>query len=146
MLSQGHVIASSSVDGSVILWDVNTGEKTDCLFQPGGEAVRNCAFSPNGEYIAAADDAGVCSIFGQDKILKRAIKGSHEDSLLTIAFSKDSNILLTACALGNIRFFDMRNFENENIQPDLMVDSAHDLGCNGADFCRFTKSDREYNF
>lgn len=39
--------------------------------------------------------------------------------------------------------FDMRNFDKEDVQPDLHVDSAHDLGCNGADFCRFTKTDRK---
>lgn len=112
---------------------------------PGGEAVRNCAFSPNGDYIIATDDAGVISVFGHDKMVKRAIKSSHEESTLTLAFSKDSKIMLTACTLGNIRMFDTRNFDNEIVEPDLLVDSAHDLGCNGADFCRVTKSDREYN-
>lgn len=136
-------MASSSVDGSVVLWDINTGEKTDVLFQPGGEAIRNCQFSPNSEFIVSTDDSGVICVFGQDKILKKSIKGAHEESTLTLAFSKDSKILLTACTLGNIRMFDMRNLEKDDVQPDLHVDSAHDLGCNGADFCRYTKTDRK---
>lgn len=126
------------------MWDVDTGEKTDCLQPTGGEAVRNCAFSPNSEYIVATDDSGVISVFGQDKLVKMAIKTVHEESTLTLAFSKDSKIMLTACTLGNIRMFDTRNFDKENVEPDLLVDSAHDLGCNGADFCRVTKSDRKY--
>lgn len=136
-------MASSSVDGSVILWDINSGEKTDVLFQPGGEAVRNCSFSPNSEYIATTDDSGLICVFGQDKILKKTIKNAHEESTLTLAFSKDSKIMVTACTLGNIRMFDMRNLDKELVEPDLHIDSAHDLGCNGADFCRFTKTDRK---
>lgn len=30
----------------MILWDINTGEKTDVLYQPNGEAIRNCMFAP----------------------------------------------------------------------------------------------------
>jgi len=32
------------VDGSIVLWDLNNGIKTDIIQQEAGEAVRACAF------------------------------------------------------------------------------------------------------
>ena len=55
--------------------------------------------------IATTDDTGTICIFGQDKILKKTIKNIHEESTQTLAFSKDSKIMLTACTIGNIRMF-----------------------------------------
>lgn len=91
------MIASSSVDGCVILWDVNTGQKTDVLYQPNDESVKNCFFAPNGSVIVTTDDTGTTCIFGQNKILKKTIKGVHEESVPTLAFSKDSKVGKSFC-------------------------------------------------
>jgi len=55
--------------------------------------------------IATTDDTGMICIFGQEKNLKKSIKGIHEESVPTLAFSKDSKIMLTGCTLGNCRLF-----------------------------------------
>lgn len=136
------MIASSSVDGSVILWDISTGEKTDVLYQPNCESIRNGMFSPDGSVIATTDDTGLICIFGQDKNLKKTIKGVHEETIPTLAFSKDSKIMLTACTMGNVRMF-FNDFEAEIIEPDLLIDNAHDMGCMSADFCKVTRLDRK---
>lgn len=86
------MIASSSVDGSVILWDVNTGQKTEVLYQPNDESIRNCVFAPDGSVIVTTDDTGNICIFGQNKTLKKTIKGIHEEAVPTLAFSKDSKV------------------------------------------------------
>lgn len=86
------MIASSSVDGRVILWDINTGEKTDVLYQPNNEAIRNCMFAPDNSIIATTDDTGLICIFGQDKTMKKMIKGVHDESVPTLAFSRDSKV------------------------------------------------------
>lgn len=44
IIIQGGVLASSSVDGRTILWNINTGDKIGVLNQENGEAIRNCAF------------------------------------------------------------------------------------------------------
>lgn len=106
-------MASASVDGCIILWDIATGQKTDVLHQPNSEAVRNCMFAPDGSCIASTDDTGTICIFGQDKILKKTIRGVHEETIPTLAFSKDSKLMLTACTMGNVRMF-FNDFEGKH--------------------------------
>lgn len=62
--------------------------------------------------IATTDDTGVICIFGQDKAIKKTIKGVHEESTPTLAFSRDSKIMLTACTMGNVRMF-FNDFEGK---------------------------------
>jgi WD repeat, SAM and U-box domain-containing protein 1 len=93
----------------VILWDLN-GQKTDILYQPNGESIRNCKFAPDNSIIATTDDTGLISIFGQDKALKKTIKGVHEETIPTLAFSKDSKLMLSACTMGNVRIFFTHGF------------------------------------
>lgn len=72
-------------------------------------------------------------------------------------------ILVTACTMGNVRFF-FNDFEGklktdspvrrkttkrkyflsaDHIEPDLLIDNAHDMGCSWADFCKVTRLDRK---
>lgn len=50
-------------------------------------------------------------MFGQDKLLKKSLKGIHEESVPTLTFSKDSKVMLTGCTMGNIRMFSCNNFD-----------------------------------
>uniref|UniRef100_A0A182NHR0 U-box domain-containing protein n=1 Tax=Anopheles dirus TaxID=7168 RepID=A0A182NHR0_9DIPT len=105
---KGAVLASASVDGTVILWNLSNGEISNVLNQEGGEAIRACIFSPNGSTIVSSDDNGSVCIWGQDKLLKSHVK-VHDEAVHTIAFSSDSDILLTACTLGNVRLYAVEN-------------------------------------
>jgi WD40 repeat protein len=40
------VLASASIDGSIIFWDVNTGQKIEIIYQPNGEQIRQMQFCP----------------------------------------------------------------------------------------------------
>lgn len=144
---QGGVLASASVDGTVILWDVNDGSKTNVLSQENGESVRQCAFSPDGSTIVSSDDSGTVCIWGQNKNIVRLIR-CHEEAVHALSFSPDSNILLTGCTLGNIRihYADVGN-ESMSVINDAScyIDSAHDLGVLSADFCKFIHIDPSDN-
>jgi hypothetical protein len=67
--------------------------------------------------IATTDDTGVICVFGQDKVLKKTIKGVHEESTQTLAFTRDSKIMLTACTMGNVRMF-FNDFEGNHDKCD----------------------------
>ncbi|XP_055621483.1 WD repeat, SAM and U-box domain-containing protein 1-like [Toxorhynchites rutilus septentrionalis] len=138
---KGAVLASASVDGTVILWNLATGEETNVLVQESIESIRACIFSPNGEWIVSSDDSGSICVWGQNKSLKRHMR-IHDEAIHTIAFSSDSSILLTACTLGNIRFFAVGDdFEADLTKADCSIDAAHDMGVLAADFCKIINID-----
>lgn len=95
---QGGVLASASVDGTMILWDLLDGSKTNILSQENGEAIRCCVFryvtkfiqfifqneenrftfsccsvqcSPDGQNIVSSDDSGTVCLWGQNKSITR---------------------------------------------------------------------------
>lgn len=92
------------------------------------------------------------------RIIKR-----HDEAVHCLAFTPDSNILLTACSLGNIRLSYM-DTESEGLMdshiwlielmifdcffilkdPDCWIDAAHDMGVLSADFCSLYHTDRTY--
>ncbi|XP_063698469.1 WD repeat, SAM and U-box domain-containing protein 1-like isoform X2 [Culicoides brevitarsis] len=140
---KGGVLASTSVDGQLILWDIQNGEQQDILFQNNNESIRTCAFSPNGDVIVTGDDAGHICIWGQSRTIVEDIK-FHEESITTLAFSQDSAIMLSACSQGNIRMYDVdKGFKD--LQPVCSLDSVHDLGVTSADFCSVTHTDPSDN-
>jgi hypothetical protein len=68
---------------------------------------------------------------------------NHEEAVHTIAFSADSNVLLTACTLGNIRLLLVDDYEINN-EADCFIDCAHDMGVLGSDFCKLIHKDRKF--
>lgn len=104
------------MDGSVILWNIQTGEIQEQLFQESVEAIRKCAFSPNGSIIAAGDDSGHVCLWNQEKTLLASLQ-HHEEAIQALAFSHDSAIMMTGCSLGNVRLFSVeKGFERECAQ------------------------------
>jgi WD40 repeat protein len=111
--------------------------------------------------IATTDDSGLICVFGQDKLLKKSLKGFHEESVATLSFSRDSKVMLTGCTIGNIRIFLCADFDGEinlklfnkinyksyftadDVEPVLLIDNAHDMGVLSADFSKVIRFDRK---
>jgi len=113
-----QILASAGRDGSVILWDLTTGQPTSSPLQGAPGTVWQVAFSPNGEILASAGCAqltvhGNCEqgeIRLWDANTGRQIGQSfvgHQDVAWAIAFSPDGNQLASSSRDGTIIVWDL---------------------------------------
>jgi len=100
----GAQALSGSLDGSLIVWDVNTGAQR--AFESTGAPVFSTAFSPNGRYALAGH--------GEDLILWNLADASQirsfsdsSGSVLSIAFSPDGRSAIVGTADGNLILWDI---------------------------------------
>uniref|UniRef100_A0A4W5RS40 Uncharacterized protein n=1 Tax=Hucho hucho TaxID=62062 RepID=A0A4W5RS40_9TELE len=52
------ILASSSTDGSTVVWSTDTGEREAVLEYPGRNPVRVCAFSPGSSHLVSGTSDG----------------------------------------------------------------------------------------
>ncbi|XP_057328028.1 WD repeat, SAM and U-box domain-containing protein 1-like isoform X2 [Microplitis mediator] len=149
---QSTMLASASIDGTTQLWNLRTGSKIHTLVQTGGEAVRVCRFAPDSTLLVTAGDNGQICLW--DLIRRNLIRSlqAHEGAVQGVAFSPDSNWLITTCTLGVLKLFS--SFEivdssgsqsfDQSINVFATVDDAHDLGVVCCDFstCQTITNDR----
>ncbi len=110
-----ELIASSSYDGQIKLWDVLTQGELLTLNQD--YPVRSIAFSPDGKLLASANDCGLI-IFWSPKTGKPINKIQERDSIKSIVFSPDGKLFASANKNGLIKIFTLKNPDKTiNIQP-----------------------------
>ncbi len=117
-----RLLASSSFDQTVRLWDLASGSQLRILGEPAVEV--GVAFSPDGATLAAW--------FNDNKVtLYDVASGSelrtlqHTDSLYDAAFSPDGKTLAAASADGTIRFWDLASGSE---QPSLSDNLGEEYG------------------
>ncbi|XP_047103130.1 WD repeat, SAM and U-box domain-containing protein 1-like [Schistocerca piceifrons] len=149
---QGTMLATSSIDGTTALWNVQTGNRIHTFVQTNGVAVRVSRFAPDCSLlISAGDDGSVCVWSIRHKNLVRTFQ-PHEGTIQAVAFAPDSCYYITACSQGVMKLWEVTN-EEETINSLISVDDVHDLGVTGCDFSPvqgLTESNEElfhrYNF
>lgn len=140
---QSTMLASSSIDGTTLLWNLRTGTKIHTMVQVGGEAVRVCRFSPDSTLLATAGDNGQVCIW--DLVHRNLIRcfQKHEGAVQSLSFSPDSSWLITSCTLGVLKLFstaeliDTCTSSNQDIAELVSIDDAHDMGVVCCDFSTF---------
>ncbi|XP_031788789.1 WD repeat, SAM and U-box domain-containing protein 1 isoform X1 [Nasonia vitripennis] len=132
----GTKLASCSMDGTTVIWDVENGSQARTSFVNSGTAVRVCRWSPDGTKIATAGDDEKTILWDLETMAELSdsysVYEGHADAITAIAFSPDSRYLVTACSEGAWRLFDTRNTESS--EALLVCDVGHDLGVQGCDF------------
>ncbi|KAF4521892.1 hypothetical protein B566_EDAN008383 [Ephemera danica] len=131
---QGTMLATSSIDGSTVLWNIRTGCRLHTFIQPNGNAVRVCRFTPDSTQLATAGDDGTICIWNLAyRSLVRTIKG-HEETVQALTTSPDSFLVASGCSQGLLNIWDLDGNQKAS------QDAAHDLGVTGADFCPIPQS------
>nr|XP_034178551.1 WD repeat, SAM and U-box domain-containing protein 1-like [Osmia lignaria]XP_034178553.1 WD repeat, SAM and U-box domain-containing protein 1-like [Osmia lignaria] len=134
------MLASASIDGTTLLWNLRTGSKIHTMVQVGGEAVRVCRFSPDSTLLATAGDNGQVCLW--DLVRRSLIRcfQKHDGAIQSVCFSPDSNWLITTCTFSVLKLFSTADLidscvsDNQAITAFASVDDAHDLGVVSCDF------------
>ena len=91
----GQTLASGSLDDTVRLWDVNTGEPLHTLTGH-WDNVTSVAFSPDGQTLASGSSDRTIRLWDPNTgSLRRTFKG-HTHAISSIAFSPDGQVLVSA--------------------------------------------------
>jgi WD40 repeat protein len=91
----GTCLASSSQDGTVGLWEVNSGPNPRLL--PGHQdAVNAVAFSADGQRIASAGNDGTVKIWSRSEGVEVATLTGHRGRVSSVAFTPDGRLVSVA--------------------------------------------------
>ncbi|KIO23703.1 hypothetical protein M407DRAFT_77768, partial [Tulasnella calospora MUT 4182] len=105
----GGYVASGSVDGTVQLWDAQTGAPLGQPLTVHSESITSIAFSPDGKVLAYASyDETVRLWDGQTGApLGKPLIG-HSESIMSVAFSPDGKVLASGSLDETVRLWDAK--------------------------------------
>jgi WD40 repeat protein/tRNA A-37 threonylcarbamoyl transferase component Bud32 len=108
----GQLVAVTMHDQTVILWNVETGEKVQ-VFRGHTSTVKNVAFSPDGRLVASGAGDLSRSDRGEVKVWESATGRevfhlrSHTDPIFGVAFSPDGQRLVSASQDQTVKIWDV---------------------------------------
>lgn len=114
----GTKMISGSTDGSLTLWNSETGGKT--AFKPGNPGINDVVFSPDGEIIAVGIGNKQGAVFLMDDIeaamsMPEFWETVESGGVASLAFSPDGKLLATGIGDGNIYLWDVDTGSNLGI-------------------------------
>jgi len=102
----GSLIACGAMDGTVAIFDTNTGTCLHTL-EGHGRPVRDVTFSPDGKTAYTACDDGYCHIYdARNRSLIDALAG-HNSWVVAVTASPSSNAIVTASSDCTLKLWDL---------------------------------------
>jgi len=105
----GLFLATGSCDYTVILWEVRTGDVLLTLELNTG-CISSIAIAPNSELLAVGfDNHNEIFLIGRESgVIQHTLQG-HEGGINSIAFSRDSKVLLSGSCDNTARCWNVKN-------------------------------------
>lgn len=102
----GAYIAAGGVDQTIRIWDSRVGVQR-FMFPSKDGIVQGVAFSPDGTQLVGV--AGITATIWNVSDGKQLSQLRHADAIRSIAFSRDSRWMATACVEGEIRIWERKS-------------------------------------
>jgi WD40 repeat protein/serine/threonine protein kinase len=100
----GRHLASSSVEGTVKVWDTGTGQETLAFHHAAG--IWSLAFSPDGQRLAAAAGNSTVKVWDLTAGKEALVLRGHTETVSAVAFSPDGWRLASGCGDGAVKIWD----------------------------------------
>ncbi|XP_044265114.1 WD repeat, SAM and U-box domain-containing protein 1-like isoform X1 [Tribolium madens] len=144
---QGAMLASASVDGTAILWNLHSGIKIYTMVQVNGDAIRVCRFAPDSSILVTAGDNGAVCVW--DLVHRSLIRTivEHEGTTTSLTFTPDSQYLISACSLEVLKIWYVQDLvdttSDSSCCPVAKCENAHDLGVVCAEISKKITTDED---
>ncbi|XP_048523830.1 WD repeat, SAM and U-box domain-containing protein 1 isoform X3 [Dendroctonus ponderosae] len=141
----GSMMASSSVDGTALLWNLHSLTKLHTMTQVNGDAIRVCSFSPDSTLLVTAGDNGAVCIW--DLVHRSLIRTlfEHEGTTQALVFTPDCQFLVTACSLEVVKVWHVQDLIDTTTEtpcsPLTRIDNIHDMGVFSIDISKHIEVD-----
>src|SRR5262249_24393553 len=110
----GQQIASGCADGTIQIWDTQTGRRLHTLQQ----AAYQPTCSSDGQHLAAARRDGVICVWKATTGELLASLPGHDKRIWTLAFSPDGRTLASASWDGRVRLWDLGAPPHPSLSPE----------------------------
>ncbi|XP_074661678.1 WD repeat-containing protein SL1-17-like [Tubulanus polymorphus] len=102
----GTMVASSSLDSHIRLWDLETGKQLKS-FDAGPVDAWSICFSPDSRFLATGSHTGKINLFGIESGKKETSLDCKMKFTLSVAYSPDGRYIAAGSIEGTINIFDM---------------------------------------
>lgn len=106
--SDGNMCASTSLDSSLRLWDLVSGEKIGSI-DVGPVEIWTCAFSPDDKFVISGNHAGKINMYGVESKKHEKVLDTRGKFALSIAYSPDGKYIASGAIDGMIDIFDVES-------------------------------------
>ncbi len=104
----GRTLASGSLDGAIILWDVAKKQQL-ATFSTYTGPVWSVAFSPDGQTLASASGDNTIALWDIASAQLRSILSGHTGAVLSVAFGPDGQTLASGSEDATVIVWDLRS-------------------------------------